>query len=138
MAKLEWLETFELGYPEIDNDHKEMLSIMKAIEAQADAENFELCAKLLDELIFHSKAHFEREEKLLADAGYPYVDLHGEYHSALVARADAVKEICQGIRSKENFKDCCMEMFGFLVDDVIAGDLQFKSFLEEKGLIKRT
>lgn len=136
MVKLQWLETFELGLPEIDDDHRELLSIMKSIESAADAEDFERCAELLDSLIDFSRSHFEREEELLAKAGYPHLGLHSEYHSGLLARAGTVKEICKGIRSKETFKDCCAEMFKFLVDDIIAGDLNFKSFLEEKGVIK--
>jgi len=136
MVKLDWLETFELGLPEIDNDHREMLAIMKSVEAAADAEDFELCADLLDRLIEFSAAHFEREEELLRDARYPFVDLHKEYQSGLIARADAVKDICKGIKTRKNFKECCEEMFAFLVDDVVAGDLNFKSFLQEAGVIK--
>lgn len=137
MAKLDWLETFELGVPEIDDDHREMLAIMKRVEVAADAEDFDLCADLLDKLIEFAKAHFKREEDLLEEAGYAHLELHKEYHAALVHRANTVKAICKGLRTRERFKDCCSEMFGFLVDDIVAGDLGFKSFLEEKGMIKR-
>ncbi len=137
MAKLDWLETFELGLPEIDDDHREMLAIMKSVEAAADADDFDLCADLLDKLIEFSTAHFKREEDLLEKAEYPYLGIHKEYHSGLIARADSVKNICKEIKSRKNFKECCSEMFQFLVDDVVAGDLKFKSFLEEKGLVQR-
>ena len=137
MARFEWLETFELGVEEIDNDHIEMLSIMKEIETSADAEDFDLTTGLLDKLVSSSMAHFEREEALLERHGYLNLDVHKEYHAALIARASAVKDVCKGIRSRENFKECCDEMFRFLIDDIVAGDLNFKSFLEEKGLIQR-
>lgn len=136
MAKLDWLETFELGLPSIDDDHREMFAIMKSVESAANADDYDLCADLLDKLVKFSAAHFKREEDLLKEAGYPSVEIHSEYHSELVARAIAVKEICIGIRSRENFIECCEEMFAFLVDDIVAGDLNFKSFLQEKGLIE--
>ncbi|MCF8468362.1 MAG: hemerythrin domain-containing protein [Sneathiella sp.] len=137
MDKLDWLETFELGVPEVDADHRELLAIMKKIESLADAGAFDDCGPLLDELIDFSVAHFAREEEMLVEVGYPNADIHKEYHGRLLDRARSVKDICKEIRSKDNFKDCCDEMFGFLVDDIVTGDLKFKSFLENKGLIKR-
>ncbi len=136
MAKLEWLETFELGVPEIDDDHREILAIMKSVEAAAETENYDLCADLLDKLIEFSAVHFKREEALLRKVGYPGVDMHEEYHSELVGQASAVKDVCKRIKSRENFQECCSELFGFLVDDIVAGDLKFKSFLETKGVTK--
>ncbi|MGB8275609.1 MAG: hemerythrin domain-containing protein [Alphaproteobacteria bacterium] len=137
MQKFVWLETFELGIPQIDDEHKQMLSIMQRVQDTANAEQFDECMTLLDDLISVSEAHFTREEELLEKLRYPGVAEHREYHSALLARAEAVKEICKGMRSRANFKGCCEEMFGFLVDDVVAGDLTLKSFLQEKGAIKR-
>lgn len=134
MINLEWLETFELGNPEIGNDHKELLAAMKRIAAAAVVEDFDLCGQLLDELVVQSEAHFRREEELLENAGYRFVDFHREYHSALIARAEEMKKICKGVKSRGNFKACCDEMMSFLVDDIIGGDLNFKSFLQEKGL----
>ncbi|WP_293960200.1 hemerythrin domain-containing protein [Sneathiella sp.] len=138
MDRLEWLETFELGITEVDDDHRELLAIMRRIKDAADQELFDECSALLDELIEFSVDHFKREEEMLAQAGYPNVKVHKEYHDRLLDRATSVKEVCKEIRTRDNLKDCCDEMFGFLVDDIIKGDLKFKSYLEEKGIIKQS
>jgi hemerythrin len=137
LDKFDWLESFELGITDVDEDHRGMLAIMKKIERAADNEAYDLCNELLEELLEFTSAHFKREEKMLEDVGYPNVQHHREYHTELLARAKAVMNVCRDIKSKDNLKECCHEMFSFLVDDVVTGDLKFKSYMEEMGLIKR-
>lgn len=137
MDKLDWLETFELGIPSVDADHRHLLNIMKQIETAANAGKFETCKGLLDDLLTASEAHFAREEKLLEETGYPNAAIHKEYHARLLNRAQSVKEVCKEIGTRDTLKECCQEMFEFLIDDIVKGDVNFKSFLEEKGLIQR-
>ncbi len=134
-TKFDWLESFEVGFKAIDDDHRKMLAIMKQVGDAGEAAKFEHCATLLDELVGLSKAHFEREEALLEEIRYPGAALHKSYHAGLLVRADAVKETCKAIKSPHNFRECCEEMFGFLIDDVVAGDLKIKSYMQEIGMI---
>ena len=137
MSNFGWLETFEIGVPEIDDDHREMLAIMREVEAAAEAEEFQATSRLLDKLMAHSRDHFAREERYLENAGYPDVETHRAYHNSLVEPAQQILATCKAMSSKADLKECCDRMFGFLVDDVIAGDLVFKSFLDERGLTHR-
>ena len=134
MVELEWLEAFEIGLREIDDDHREMLRIMQDVKAAGEARDRKRCARLLDALIDFSKAHFEREEKILHEIEYPSAGVHEAYHADLLDRAEGVKEACKAIRSDRDFRECCEQMFGFLIDDVITGDMKIKSFLQERGI----
>jgi len=135
--RLEWLESFELGYKAIDEDHRKMLSLMKQIEAAMLAGNLDRGAALLDDLLHFSEMHFKREERLLREIHYPSADLHKNYHAELLLRAYAVKDACKAITSADVFRECCEEMIGFLIDDIVGGDLKIKSFLQEIGLTSR-
>jgi hemerythrin len=134
MVALEWLKAFEIGLREIDDDHREMLRIMQDIKAAGEARDRKRCARLLDDLVDFSKAHFAREEQILNEIEYPSRDVHEAYHANLLERAGAVKEACKAIRSNRDFRECCEEIFSFLIDDVIAGDMKIKSFLQERGI----
>jgi len=134
MVALEWLDTFEIGLREIDDDHREMLRIMRDVKSAGEARDRDACIRLLDALIDFSKSHFAREEKILREIEFPSTDVHEAYHADLLERADVVKEACKAIRSDRDFKGCCEEMFGFLIDDVIAGDMKIKSFLQARGI----
>lgn len=137
MVALDWLDSFEIGLKAIDDDHRQMLDIMRKIKAAGNLHDRGTCVNLLEKLVDFSQAHFEREEKLLRDIQYPSARIHEAYHADLLERADVIKEACMTIRSDRDFQECCEEMFGFLIDDVIASDLKIKSFLEEHGLTDR-
>ncbi len=134
MTTFEWLESFELGCEEIDDDHRQMLALMKRIQAAGETGDLQLSANLLDSLLSLAQSHFDREETFLEGIGYPMASVHKDYHARLLLRANAVKDACKAITSPDVFKQCCEEMFGFLIDDVVAGDLKIKSYLQEIGL----
>ncbi len=136
MPKLVWLETFEIGVPEIDDDHKQILSVMRNVRSAAEREQTDLCGKYLDELLVVSRAHFQREEDFLRKWEYGDLEGHIRYHQALYSRADAMKKTCQDALPGKDLETCCGEMMDFLIDDVIRGDLPLKSFFQEKGLAK--
>ena len=138
MSRFVWLETFEIGVPEIDDDHREMLSLMQRVEAAAEAEDYGASGRLLDALMDHSRGHFAREERYLEGVGYPDVEAHRHYHASLIASAEELLATCKAMQSREDVKACCDRMFGFLIDDVIAGDLSFKSYLDEHSLTHRS
>ena len=135
-ARLEWFDTFELGVPEIDDDHKHLLSIMRDVQSSAEQGKSDLCARNLGKLLNDTKAHFGREEEFLRKLGYDGVQGHVAYHGELYSRAKAVKSSCENRVSREDLADCCEEMMSFLIDDIVRGDLPLKSFFEQKGLVK--
>ena len=134
MSKYEWLETFELRVPEIDGDHRAMLDLMKAVLAEARAGRQARTSVALDRLIAFSRQHFQREEAFLASHGYALTNEHVEYHSELLDRAIALKDSCCKLVTPDEIEGCCDELMSFIVDDIVKGDMQLKSFLQEAKL----
>ena len=134
MLEFEWMETFELGVPEIDGDHKSMLDLMKAVRGAAGSEDRAGCEKYVSRLLDHARSHFKREEAFLKRHGYAEVKKHAGYHEVLLQRAAAVAKACRSVETPGEYLKCCEELMSFLVDDVVRGDLKLKSFLQEAGL----
>jgi hemerythrin-like metal-binding protein len=134
MLKFDWLASFELRVPEIDGDHHAMLDLMKAVQNAAAARNRERSELYVDRLLALTQSHFAREEAFLEVRGYPNTAKHMKYHAELFRRAVAVRQACAKIETPEAFEECCREMMSFLVDDVVRGDMELKSFLEDTGL----
>ena len=134
MPTLEWLESFKLGVPEIDGDHRIMLDLMKAVQFAATARDRGQVDQNLDRLLVFTEGHFAREEILLERWKYPEAKKHAAYHAGLLARAEAVRRTCAEIETPETLQECCEEMMSFLVADVVSGDMKLKSFLERAGL----
>ncbi len=137
MRHFELMESLEIGNDAIDDAHREMVSIMRATKEAILSKDMGLSRKLLGELTRETIRHFKEEEDLLEKAGYEDLGEHVEFHKKLVKRIKAVKADCENFRSPEKLLGCFDEMTRFMVDDIVRGDLAFKSFLQVKGLAKR-
>ena len=136
MTDLVWYDFLEIGVDFIDNDHKRLLAIMQETKAAIDVGDFDKCARLLSTLLSEAKAHFQREEAYLAEIEYPDLEKHTLYHDELLTMAKGTKRICEGIETEHDLQECFDGMVNFLIDDILKGDVRFKSFLEYHGHIK--
>ncbi len=136
MPEFEWLDSFELGVPEIDSDHKKLFALAKYIRPAVLDANHAKCLSAVEEFITLTLEHFQREEAILRDLGYPELKVHIKYHTSLMDSARKMKEVCQNLKSQHEMEECYRAMTAFLIDDFIRGDFTFKSFLQEKGFYK--
>lgn len=137
MPDLKWHDFLEIGIDFIDEDHKRLLNIMLDVKNTIEANNFSKCIILLNELIKEARDHFAREEEYLYEVKYPDLEKHKIYHKELLVKADTTKRICEGIETEHDLKECFDGMANFLIDDILCGDINFKSYLEYEGYIKR-
>jgi hemerythrin len=136
MADLVWHDFLEIGVEFIDQDHKHMLAIMQGVQGAIIRKDYAECAKLLASLLVEAAEHFQREEAYLAEARYPGLAEHKKYHAELLTQADNVKKICESTEAGHDVQDCFNGMSRFLIDDILKGDVRFKSYLEHEGLIR--
>jgi len=136
MVKLQWLDSFSIGIKSIDDDHKRILQVMLDVQTTVENRDYSLCTTLLDDLVELGSAHFLSEEKYLAKVSYPYIEEHILYHQELLLKIKSVRVICNDANSQGGLEKCFDGMAEFLVDDILAGDLQFKSYLQSRGLVK--
>ncbi len=138
MANLVWHDFLKIGIEFIDNDHKKLLGIMQDIKATIEKDDFDECVTLLTLLLKESAAHFEREEHFLREAKFPGLEAHIEYHQELLSKANTIKKICSGFESDHDLKECFDGMANFLIDDILRGDINFKSYLDYHGYTQQT
>ena len=136
MADLLWHDFLSIGVDFIDNDHKNLLKIMIDTKSAIEAGDNNKCVILLTSLLKEARDHFAREEQYLLDVKYPGLEKHKVYHKELLLKADTTKRICEGIETEHDLKECFDGMADFLIDDILRGDIMFKSYLEYEGLVK--
>ena len=85
MKEFTWHASLADGLKEIDNQHKALFALIQQIKALPDTETVSTeFNDLVMEFIDTAKAHFEFEENLLAEAGYPYLTGHTAEHAAII------------------------------------------------------
>lgn len=98
MAAVEWQENLALGHGEIDEQHREIFRQFVAFsEACRDGRPE---AELLVQLAFlqgYIRAHFDYEERLMTDAGYPETERqrrqHAEFGRDLASFAARLRDV---------------------------------------------
>ena len=134
MVKLEWLDRYSIGIEEIDDDHKNILQIMRNVKKAIKSKDFEHCTSLLDDLVSLATTHFQNEEQYLAESSYPYIEEHIRYHQELLLKISEAKKTCDKVNEPVETEHSFNRMAEFLIEDIIAGDLHFKSYFDSRSV----
>lgn len=137
MDHLKWSPTFETGVPEIDDDHRKLFALVEAIREGIAKRDTTLTRASVKEFIVAAENHFTKEEEILVRIGFPDIDAHKVSHASLVTKATQLKQVCNGEMDPEKASACYDEIVAFLLDDIVRGDSQFKSYLNHYGFAGR-
>lgn len=133
--KIEFLDTLRTGHPTIDAEHLEIVNAINNVSEAVLADEYDRCPELLDIFLQTCIRHFKSEEQLLAKIDYPGLAEHRVFHNELILKAKSVKILCMDRDHDDSIRRCFDEMATLLIEDVVKGDLQFVSYLVEKGEI---
>lgn len=89
MAFVEWMDQFSVGVDELDDQHRRLLEIINHLhEAMKSGNDRQRLCEVVDELVHYTRLHFEFEEKMMEQVGYPELAEHRRRHDAMVARVE--------------------------------------------------
>ncbi|MDD2457590.1 MAG: diguanylate cyclase [Eubacteriales bacterium] len=117
-SRLDWQPIWNSGNDQIDNQHQKLILIANQLLQLylTNAKPQQLHNQL--ELMFqHVIVHFETEEKILADVGYPDLASHARIHEKLVAKLNRLYQDYQAGDVKPS------AFFSFVLDDVLVEHL---------------
>lgn len=129
---LEWRLELLSGNNEIDQQHQELFEIgNRLISLSLEGANQEEIMKQLELLLNHTVSHFDCEEKILEQVGYPDLRHHAEIHKELASKVLRLKG------SYGNGEIKASAFFSFIADDVILNhmiseDTKFFPYLKKR------
>lgn len=134
MRRLEFGTAFSVddGGP-IDEQHKILFALINELAAAIEAREIAKCREVSGRFVDAARAHFEWEEDFLTTVGFPHVADHAIYHEKLLGLAEEARRACDSHASAFDYEACFEHLVTVFVDDVVRGDLTFKSFLMERG-----
>ena len=83
---MEWSEKFNIGIDVIDNQHRQILDYINALEKIRATGAREQIKDVFDDLIDYTQSHFSFEENLLAQVNYQFLPSHRSIHELFVKR----------------------------------------------------
>ena len=88
METIAWDESLDTGHEGMDAEHKELAELFQklrdALETSAGKAS---CTKALDNIIGHTRAHFDLEQRLMTQYQYPKTEQHAAEHAMLIRQA---------------------------------------------------
>ena len=115
---LDWKSEWESGHQQIDAQHQELVKQGDIlIQMSLSNEEYEKILHQLDIVLNHIVVHFDTEEQILKDIGFPGYEEHAAIHNNLVEQALQLKESYQKGQLKSS------AFFSFIVDEIIIGHM---------------
>lgn len=81
-----WDASMSVGNEQMDADHRMLISLINQMAIASDRVDEITLELVLDELHGYTVLHFQREEEMLREAGYPDLEQHIRIHQALAYR----------------------------------------------------
>lgn len=79
-----WKPEYAVGCPEIDLQHKQLFRMAGELQdAMVNGRTVEIVEQLLDRLVSYTRHHFDSEERLMRETGYPDYAEHHDLHDKL-------------------------------------------------------
>lgn len=128
-----WSEAFEIGIPEIDEQHYWLVQQTNRLHrALHDAENNLNVGKLLEELMDYTVNHFIVEEEIFGRLGYPNTLEHLQQHSRF---CEQIMGLLMRFDSGEEVGAECLDMLkNWLTHHILKADKAYVDFFQEHGI----
>ena len=129
-----WRDEYSVGVDSLDNDHKKLLTLINHLQTAVHYQTGEEFEKeALDEVVAYTKYHFEREEKMMQDAGYADLEAHKELHREMIAKVEEFVRDYEK-RGHEALEDVALYLKNWLVNHINGTDQEYSSLLKQKGM----
>ncbi|MCU7905382.1 MAG: bacteriohemerythrin [Candidatus Thiodiazotropha sp. (ex Epidulcina cf. delphinae)] len=129
-----WDDSLGVGIQAIDDDHQKLLSLINNLQTAVlypTGESFERQA--LNELVEYTKHHFQREEQLMQENGYPEYELHKREHKEMIEKVSVFLASYEKDREGA-IDDLTAFLKTWLTDHIADTDRKYSKFLRDKGV----
>jgi len=130
-APLSWTETWSVGAPDMDGDHRVLIGLINTLpQAFTATENDWVVGSVLNSLWDYAGYHFDREEALLRAANFPGAEDHAGRHQVLRAQVRDWLERYQANPDAIDPKALLVFLKGWLMNHVLGEDMRYKPYVE--------
>ena len=129
MAIIAWSDDFKIGESEIDKEHWGLFVLIQDLgdKLARNAAEPSIHATM-QALAGYVAVHFEHEERLMQETGYPGLEAHKKAHAALSARVRLFQEDLQRAPEAFNYRELKEFLSGWLSEHIRRLDMDFAAY----------
>lgn len=132
MAFLSWRDEYLVGIPVIDREHRYLFDLINEFhDTRAAGSSREEVLRVLNRLVAYGEKHFQSEESLQKEVGYPGLARHQGLHASLF---DALFGFAERVAADEYFAEAEVRRFlqGWLVEHIVREDMEIGDFMRRR------
>lgn len=133
MAVIAWKSVYETGIVALDNEHRKLIEQVNLLyEAVRDKKCTEVIGDILIMLEDYTENHFQHEEKLMEEYGYPGLAEHRKVHQEL---RDAVQQLKarEPLATQELARELLQFLRVWVLEHIVDVDKRYGAYLESRG-----
>lgn len=128
---IEWNDSMLIGHDVIDSQHKELVRLLNALEDTVKrGVTTKEARKALEFMSSYAETHFETEEKIMSECGYPERAIHSIEHITFVARQISFASTMRN-NDKNTAGDIVTFLESWIKDHISVEDMAFGRWLKD-------
>lgn len=130
MNRFAWSNKYNIGIPEIDEQHTKLVAILIDLNDKARTCPDDITLKpYFDELVSYTEYHFTKEEELMRNSGYPFLASHLKDHAFFK------NKVAEWRDKKMECKALTLSTFltEWLLEHILHTDMKIREHLESTG-----
>jgi hemerythrin len=130
-----WKDDYSVGIEMIDNDHRKLLNLINQFQTAVfyrTGKEFE--REAFDALVDYTRTHFQREEELMKEYGYPDFEAHQAEHRKMIAQVEACMAQYKTEGRQVQLKRAVVFLRNWLINHINGTDQAYSKFLRDKGV----
>lgn len=132
MALLSWSDQYLIGNKTIDEEHQELFRLINQFHNDwVETQDRKVISRVLNRVVDYAERHFQHEEAIMTEAGYPLLAEHQKVHEMLF---DNIFKLHQEYERNDLRAEVASIKFlkSWLVDHIVENDFLFRDFLMKK------
>ena len=132
---IDWSEEYAIGIEKIDEQHKGFFTAVDRLHEECMAsEDEKIVPETLDFLKQYAVAHFEAEEKLMREIGFPGLDDHLKLHEEFLEQYAELVEEFNELGTSQDLAEKTGEMVqSWLVNHIAEADTQYARYAQQQS-----
>jgi len=122
-VKFVWDESYSVGNPHVDEQHRRLFELASSLP---ETMNKLAIQRAMVALYQHFRQHFDDEEQLMREMGYPALEAHRRLHDDLIT---TLNEVCEGsLDSPHSARRFKKFIYDWVTDHILHHDLEYAWF----------
>ena len=132
MALLSWSKQYLIGNDIIDAEHIKLFALINNFHSRwTDTRDRHEISEIFRQLVAYAEMHFQHEEAIMEDAGYPSLAEHHRIHESMV---DTIFVLNKSLMENDHYLEMDTMRFvrSWLLDHILQNDYLFRDYLKRK------